>query len=130
METKFHDRSDTDNLPSHLDMLPHSPNRTLQLECEGNRIGRTLKVDNITLIASRGKFARVCVRIDLLKPLRSRFRLHGKPWRIQYEGFLDICFHCHQYGHRSISCPLSIPSIASDDLGDGSGAQLGKNKDR
>lgn len=43
------------------------------LERAGNRIARTLKVDKTTLIASRGKFARVCVEVDLTKPLKAGY---------------------------------------------------------
>lgn len=43
----------------------------------GNKIGRTVKVDKTTLIASRGKFARVCVEVDLKKPLKSGYDLRG-----------------------------------------------------
>lgn len=33
-------------------------------------MGKTIKVDRTTLMASRSKFARVCVKIDLTKPLK------------------------------------------------------------
>lgn len=35
----------------------------------GNRIGRTAKVDRTMLMAACGKFANVCVEVDLTKPL-------------------------------------------------------------
>lgn len=35
------------------------------LKRDGNSIGKTIRVDMATLIASRGKFARVCVEVDL-----------------------------------------------------------------
>lgn len=70
----------------------------------GNNIGRTIKVDIATLLASRGKFTGVCAEVDLQKPLMSEYRMHGDFWRLQYEGFHDSCFECGKYGHRALLC--------------------------
>lgn len=35
----------------------------------GNTVGKTVKIVEMTLGASRGKYARICVQIDLSKPL-------------------------------------------------------------
>ncbi|KAL0297840.1 UNVERIFIED_CONTAM: hypothetical protein Scaly_3081500 [Sesamum calycinum] len=43
----------------------------------GNRIGRAVKVDETTMAASRGRYARVCVEVDLTKPLVSMITLLG-----------------------------------------------------
>lgn len=43
-----------------------------------DQIGRTIKVDDTTIYAMRGKFARVCVEVDLTKPLKGRYRMRGK----------------------------------------------------
>lgn len=72
----------------------------------GNSIGRTITVDIAMLLASRGKFARVCVEVDLRRPLMSSYRLRGDFWRLQYEGLHEICFECEKYGHRSKSSPV------------------------
>lgn len=55
-----------------------------------NGIGRTIKVDIATLLASRGKFAHVCTEVDLRKPLMAGYRLRREFWRLQYEGLHDI----------------------------------------
>lgn len=36
----------------------------------GHRIGKTIRVDDTTRATTRGRFARVCVEIDLMKPVR------------------------------------------------------------
>lgn len=56
------------------------------LQRAGNKIRRTLKVDNNTFMASRGKFARVCVEIVLNKLLKAIYRLKGQLWKVQYKG--------------------------------------------
>lgn len=40
------------------------------LERVGNMIGKTLKMEETTPVASRDKFARVCIEVDLTKPLK------------------------------------------------------------
>lgn len=67
-----------------------------------------LKLDYITLQASRGKFARVCIELDLTKPLKAENMLKGKLRRVQYEGLHSIYFHCGRYGHKVLDCPLLI----------------------
>lgn len=44
------------------------------LKRAGNSVGKTIGVDMATLIASQGKFARVCVEVDLGRPLISGYR--------------------------------------------------------
>lgn len=60
----------------------------------GNQIGRTLKVDTTTLLASRGTFARVCIEVDHSQSLKSSFRFKSKTWRVQFEGLQVVCYYC------------------------------------
>lgn len=53
--------------------------------------GRTLRVDETTLITSRGKFAIVCIEVDLNKPLKVGYKLKGKLRKVQYIRD-SICF--------------------------------------
>lgn len=71
----------------------------------GNQIGRTLRVDESTFRASRGKFARVSVEIDLNKPLISKFVFAEKVHRVEYEGLHTICFECGIFCHGKENCP-------------------------
>lgn len=48
----------------------------------GDRFGKTLRVDDTTLVASRGNFARVCEEIDLVKPLKAGYRLRIRLWKL------------------------------------------------
>ncbi|CAN1128424.1 hypothetical protein LINPERHAP2_LOCUS4620 [Linum perenne] len=60
----------------------------------GDRIGIMVRVDHTTLEGSRGNFARICVEVDLCKPLLSKYRLRRRVRRIEYEGLHTICFNC------------------------------------
>lgn len=52
------------------------------LKRAGNSIGRIIKVDIATLLASKGEFTRVCVEVDLQKPLKAGYHMHGDFWRL------------------------------------------------
>lgn len=79
------------------------------LRTAGDEIGKTIKVDNTTRATTRGRFARVCVEIDMGKPLKATYRMRGKNWRLQYEGLQDLCFTCGKCGHKEVGCPLKEP---------------------
>ncbi|KAG4974557.1 hypothetical protein JHK84_031684 [Glycine max] len=59
-----------------------------------NRIGMSLekflKVDRLTLIHFRGKFARLGIELDLEKPLETHIYLHGFMLNLEYEGRKDL----------------------------------------
>lgn len=65
------------------------------LHCFGNRIGRTVKVD---------KYARLCVEVDLHKPLLAIFEVKGKQYNAEYEGLHLLCLKCGRFGHYKEGC--------------------------
>ncbi|KAK4265438.1 hypothetical protein QN277_026493 [Acacia crassicarpa] len=71
----------------------------------GDRIGQTLKVDMNTSSHLRGRYARICVLVDLRKQLMSGFRLDGEDYFLEYEGLHLLCNNCGLYGHVRVSCP-------------------------
>lgn len=83
------------------------------------RIGSTLetmlKVDKITSLHSRGKYARICVELDLDKPLASHLYLRGMKIFLEYEGLHSICFRCGKYGHKKDTCReiLEVDSMSN-----------------
>lgn len=44
-------------------------------------------------LSSRGRFARVCVEVDLTKLLKSGYRLRGETHPLQYEGASLFMFY-------------------------------------
>lgn len=83
------------------------------LQRAGNLIRHTLRVYDITLLAYRGKFARVSVEVVLNKPLKAGYILRGKQLKIQCEGLHIMCFHCGKYGHNETTCPMKKKVKAS-----------------
>ena len=65
-------------------------------------------MDNAISTMSRGHYARICVKVDLLKPLVSKFRLRRRIRKLEYEGIKLVCFGCGMYGHRKETCPSEI----------------------
>lgn len=65
-------------------------------------------MDIATLLASRERFARVCIEVDLQKPLMAGYWIRGEFWRLQYEELHDLCFGCGCHGHRDATCPLKM----------------------
>ncbi|RYR02095.1 hypothetical protein Ahy_B06g080927 isoform B [Arachis hypogaea] len=66
----------------------------------GAAIGTILKIDRATSIHSKGRFARICVEIDLTKKLVPRISVLGSILNTEYEGLHLIYFICGLYGHR------------------------------
>ena len=74
------------------------------LKIMGNRIGKTLKIDFTIEEMMRGKYARVCVLVDLMKLLIPLIRVGGRDIRIEYEGIHLLYFQCKVYGHSANNC--------------------------
>ncbi|XP_045798137.1 uncharacterized protein LOC123892394 [Trifolium pratense] len=67
-------------------------------------VGNPVKVDLHTLRVERGRFARMCVEIDLTKPVVGRVGVNGEWYQVQYEGLHIICTQCGCYGHLLKDC--------------------------
>nr|KYP36275.1 hypothetical protein KK1_042632 [Cajanus cajan] len=76
-----------------------------------------LKIDKLTSLHSRGKFARICVEINLSRKLVSMINVMGHIIKLEYEGLHAICFKCGKYGHKQDQCiaPVDKVSIHSTD---------------
>nr|WMB96822.1 hypothetical protein [Solanum melongena]WMB96868.1 hypothetical protein [Solanum melongena]WMB97045.1 hypothetical protein [Solanum aethiopicum] len=69
-------------------------------------VGIPIKIDNTTALAAKARFARVCVEVDLCKPLVSKVCIGYDVLRVEYEGLHTVCFHCGVVGHRAEFCPV------------------------
>ena len=49
-------------------------------------------MDNATSAMSCGHYARICVEVDLLKSLVSKFKLRKWIKKLEYEGIHLVCF--------------------------------------
>ncbi|KAI5337827.1 hypothetical protein L3X38_017098 [Prunus dulcis] len=74
----------------------------------GDLLGTTFKVDSNTVAQVRGKYARVCVEIDLTQPLQAFVQVEDNWYGLEYEGIHLVCFACGCYGHNKNVCPSVI----------------------
>ncbi|KAI9111670.1 hypothetical protein K1719_017360 [Acacia pycnantha] len=81
----------------------------------GNMIGKMIKVDRSTSIYDKGGFARICVEIDLKKPLLPTYMVFGEERSIIYEDSTMFVLlvanmgikrmNVHRQGYREVSMP-------------------------
>ncbi|KAI9083401.1 hypothetical protein K1719_034615 [Acacia pycnantha] len=70
----------------------------------GNAIGKAIRLDIHTAQRARGKFARMCVELDLTRPLIPEFNVDGKVLSVVYESLGLLCTKCGWVGHRKDGC--------------------------
>ncbi|XP_021290562.1 uncharacterized protein LOC110421316 [Herrania umbratica] len=63
-----------------------------------------MKIDRTTSSATRGKFAHLCVEINLKKPLVPKIFIGGRWQKVEYEGLRMMCYHCGKFGHYEEGC--------------------------
>lgn len=56
----------------------------------GRLISTPLKVDETTLSSVKGKFAWLCVEVNLLKSLKRKYRLRRQTMKIEYESIHNV----------------------------------------
>lgn len=76
------------------------------LEQIGRILGKPLRIDAHTAHRKRGRFARICIEVDLSKPLITEFKISKHKQRVQYEGISALCFDCGRIGHRALDCRM------------------------
>ncbi|XP_010481113.1 PREDICTED: uncharacterized protein LOC104759949 [Camelina sativa] len=68
-------------------------------------LGSPLRVDVTTLNYERARFSRICVEVDLQRPLKGTIMINGERYFVSYEGLPNICLLCGLYGHLVHACP-------------------------
>jgi len=68
-------------------------------------VGRPVRVDIKTVDASRAKFARMCVEINLDQPVVRRLWFRDHWYHVEYEGVHLLCKQCGIFGHMAKGCP-------------------------
>ncbi|WOL10078.1 DNA-directed primase/polymerase protein isoform X6 [Canna indica] len=75
-------------------------------------IGKPVKIDDFTLSGTRGKYARVCVLLDLKKPIEQGFWVEAKGscffQTVAYENLPNVCFNYERIEHKEEQCTVDI----------------------
>ena len=74
----------------------------------GQAIGTVLRIDTHTATEARGRYARLCVQIDIDKPLIYTVLISRFQQSVVYEGIGKLCFSCGRIGHRRENCCYPI----------------------
>ena len=74
----------------------------------GEAIGPVLRIDAHTANGARGRFAWLCVQVNLDKPLIKTVKIGRLAQIVLYEGLNSLCFECGRIGHRKETCPHVI----------------------
>ena len=81
----------------------------------GQAIGTVLRIDTHTAMESKGRYARLCVQVDINKPLINTLLIGRFHQAVIYEGISKLCFSCGRVGHRWEACHYTIKSPAFED---------------
>ena len=77
----------------------------------GNAISPVLRIDAITASGTHGRYARICVQVDLVKPLVRRVFIGRFGQEVLYEDISSLCFACGRLGHRKEACPYLVSLV-------------------
>lgn len=80
-------------------------------------LGKPIKVDLTTLNFERARFVRVCLEVNLSKPLKGTELINGERYFVAYEGLSNICSACGLYGHLVHNCPRRVVEKAVEAVG-------------
>ncbi|KAI9082383.1 hypothetical protein K1719_035806 [Acacia pycnantha] len=70
----------------------------------GNSIGKAIRLDVHTAKRAKGRFARMCVELDLNKPLVPEFNVEGQLLSVVYESLGQLCNKYGRVGHLKDGC--------------------------
>ncbi|KAG4953642.1 hypothetical protein JHK82_039262 [Glycine max] len=87
------------------------------LKCISVSFGKFLKIDKLTSIQSRGKFASIYVELDLEKPRETHIYVKGHKLFLEYEDLHSICFKCGRVGHKKDDCTELQMMMTEDQMG-------------
>nr|POF24341.1 hypothetical protein CFP56_27537 [Quercus suber] len=96
----------------------------------GEAIGRVLRIDTHTAMEDRGEYARLCVQVDMNKPLVNTVAIGRFEQLVTYEGVQSLCFACGRVGHRKEVCPAVIRKDKEKALPDETTVEVPENNSR
>ncbi|XP_057444818.1 uncharacterized protein LOC130737063 [Lotus japonicus] len=77
-------------------------------------VGTPIKIHMNTNDMQRGRYAHICVEIDLTKPVQGVIGLEGTWYNIEYEVLHLLCRKCGSYGHLARNCVVVTSAESSE----------------
>ena len=84
----------------------------------GEAVDKVLRIDAHTALEARGKYARLCIQVDINKPLINAVLSGRFEQQVVYEGIHKLCFGCGRIGHKKDGCPHLVQNPGSPVRGD------------
>ena len=81
------------------------------LKQTGEAIGRVLRINSHITMEARGRYARLCIQLDITKPLINTVLIGRFEQPVVYEWIHSLCFSCGRIGQRNEACPLTIKKL-------------------
>lgn len=69
-----------------------------------NAIGPVLQIDAIIVFSTQGRYARICVQVDLANLLVRKVLIGRFGQEVLYEEISPLCFACRRMGHQKEAC--------------------------
>ena len=91
-----------------LHALPTEVHEPEVLKQIGESIGKVLRIDTHIAMEARGRYARLCIQVDLNKPLIDTILIGRFEQLVSYEGLHKLCFSCGRIGHKIEACQYTI----------------------
>ncbi|KAK9290190.1 hypothetical protein L1049_008356 [Liquidambar formosana] len=79
----------------------------------GILLGQPIRIDTATSTMARGRYARICVQIDITQPLVHHILIGSFRQTVTYENLPSFCFSCGRVGHVKDHCPQSTSTVTS-----------------
>lgn len=76
------------------------------LHSVGDNLGTLFKIGIKTIHHTTGRCARLCIQMNLDRPLKTFIEVEGRRFHLEYEGINMICFDCGKVGHNKESCQV------------------------
>ncbi|XP_065629976.1 uncharacterized protein At4g02000-like [Quercus suber] len=78
----------------------------------GKSLRMVLRLDTHTATEARGRYPRLCVQVDVSKPLVTVVQIGQRNQTVVYEGVNKLCFSCGRLGHRREICQYTIKPLS------------------
>ncbi|KAI9094517.1 hypothetical protein K1719_026637 [Acacia pycnantha] len=82
----------------------------------GNSSSKAIRLDVHTAKRTRGRFARMCVELDLKKPLVPEFNVEGQVLSVVYESLGQLCNKCGRMGHLKEGSRFAALQVDTEDV--------------
>ena len=101
-----------------LHHLPMELYKAEVLKQIGEAVDKVLRIDAHTALEARGKYARLCIQVDINKPLINAVLIGRFEQQVVYEGIHKLCFGYGRIGHKKDGCPHLVQKPSSPVRGD------------